>query len=130
MQIIEDSEQIILDQETYIESVRKKFSMQDSNPSKTPAENKLKLMKATEVEQLVDETLYRNLFGSLLYIAKQTRPDIVWLVNVLSRFMSKPANSHWLAGKRVLRYLQASKSLKLVYPRDSNYKLTGESDAD
>ena len=44
--------------------------------------------------------------------------------------MDKPANSHWLAGKRVLRYLQASKSPKLVYPRDSDYKLIGESDAD
>ena len=104
--------------------------MQVSNPSKTPAENNLKLVKAAEVEQLVDETLYRSLVGPLLYIAKQTRPDIVWIVNVLSRFMDKPANSHWLAGKRVLRHLQATKSLKFVYPRDSDYNLIGESDAD
>ena len=54
----------------------------------------------------------------------------MWIVNVLSRFMDKPANTHWLAGKRVLSYLQATKSLKLVYPRDSDYNLTGESDAD
>ena len=107
MQINEDSEKLILDQETYIESILAKFSLQDSNPSKTPAENNLKLVKTTEVEQLVDETLYRNLVGSLLYIGKQTRPDKVWVVNVLSRFMDKPANSHWLAGKHVLRYLQA-----------------------
>ena len=130
MQVSEDSEKIILDQETYIESVIEKFSMQDSNPSKTPAENNLTLIKATEDEQLVEETLYRSLVGSLLYISKQTRPDRVWIVNVLSRFMDKPANSHWLAGKRVLRYLQATKSLKLVYPRDSDFNLTGESDAD
>ena len=91
--------------------------MQDSNPSITPAEKNLKLVKATEVEQLVEETIYRSLVGSLLYIVKQTRPDIVWIVNVLSRFMDKPTNSHWLAGKRVLRYLQAAKSLKLVCPR-------------
>ena len=130
MQINEDSEKIILDQQTYIENVLEKFGMQDSNPSKTPAENNLKLLKAAEVEQLVDETVYRSLVGSLLYIAKHTRPNIVWIVNVLSQFMDKPANSHWLAGKRVFRYLQASKSLKLVYPRDSDYKLVGESDAD
>ena len=61
---------------------------------------------------------------------KQTRPDIVWIVNVLSRFMDKPTNSHWLAGKRVLRYLQATTSLKLVCPRDSDYNLTGESGAE
>ena len=109
MQINEDSEKITLDQQTYIEGVLDKLSMQDSNPSKTPAENNIKLVKAAEVEQLVDEALHRSLVGSLLYIAKQTRPDIVWIVNVLSRFMEKPANSHWLAGKRVLRYLQATK---------------------
>ena len=130
MQKNEDSEKITLDQETYIESVLEKFSTQGSNPSKTPAENNLKLVKASEVTQLVDETLYRSLVGSLLYIAKQTGPDIVCIVNALSRFMDKPANSHWLAGKRVLRYLQATKSPKLVYPRDSDYNLIGESDAD
>ena len=83
LQIKEDSERITLDQETYIESALEKFRMQDSNPSETPAENNLKLVTAT-FEQLVDETRYRSLVGSLLYIAKQTRPDIVWIVNVLS----------------------------------------------
>ena len=130
MQISQERDKITLDQEKYIENVIEKFGMQDSNPSKTPAENNLKLVKAADNEQLVDEKLYRSLVGSLLYIAKQTRPDIVWIVNVLSRFMTKPTNTHWLAGKRVLRYLQATKSLKLIYPRDSDFKLQGESDAD
>ena len=103
--------------------------MQDCNPSKTPAENNLKLVKATEDEQLTDQTLYRSLVGSLLYIAKQTRPDIIWTVNVLSRFMEQPSNSHWLAGKRVLRYLQATKSLKMFYPHDNEFNIIGESDA-
>ena len=71
-----------------------------------------------------------SLVGSLLYIAKLTRPDIVWIVSVLSRFMDKPTNTHWLSGKRVLRYLQATKSLKLVYSRDSDFNLHAESDAD
>ena len=84
MQVSEDSEKITLDQETYIESVLEKFSTQDSNPSKTPAENNLKLVDATEGEQLVDETLNRRLVGSLLYIARRTRPDTVRTVNVLS----------------------------------------------
>ena len=114
MEMNEDSGKITLGLETYIESVLEKFSMQDSNPSKPPAENNLKLVKAPEVEQLVDETLYRRLLRSLLYIAKQTRTDKVWRLIVLSRFMDKPVNSHWLTGKRMLRYLKAKKSLKLV----------------
>ena len=130
MQTSQERNKITLDQETYIESVIEKFSMQDSNPSKTPGENNLRLVKASESEPLVDERLYRSLVGSLPYIAKQTRPDIVWIVNVLSRFMDKPSNTHWLAGKRVLRYLQATKSFKLVYSRDGDFNLHVESDAD
>ena len=49
-QIHEESDKIILDQQTYDESVLEKFSMQDSNPSKTPAENNLKIAKATKVQ--------------------------------------------------------------------------------
>ena len=100
--------------------------MQDSNHS----ESILKLVKVTERETLVDERLYRSLVGSRLYIAEQTRPDIVCVVNVLSQFMDKPTNTHWLAAKRELRYLQATKSPKLVYPRDNDFHLHGENDAD
>ena len=44
--------------------------------------------------------------------------------------MEKPNNSHWLARKRVLRYLQTTKSLKLVYSRDGDFNLPGERVAD
>ena len=90
--------------------------MQDSNPSRTPAENNLKQVEAIESETLVDEIMYRSLVGSLLYIAKQTGPDIVWILNVLSRIKEQPTNTHWLAGKRVLRYLQATKPRTIGLP--------------
>ena len=60
----------------------------------------------------------------------QTRPDVVWIVKKQSRFKHKPTNSHWLAGKCVPCILQATKSLKLEYPIDSDFKLTGQNDAD
>ena len=119
---MQENGKVTFDREKYIESVIENFGIQYSNPSRTPAENNLKLVGATESETLVDERLYRSLVGSLLYIAKQTRPDIVWIVNVLSRFMDQITNTHWLAGKHVLRYVQATKSLKLVYPRDYTEK--------
>ena len=63
--------------------------MRDKNQSKTPAEKNLKLIKATEDEQIFERTQYIILLWSLQYIAKQTKPDIFWDVNVLSRFMDK-----------------------------------------
>ena len=44
--------------------------------------------------------------------------------------MDESTNTHWLAGKRVLRYIQATKSLKPVYSRDIDFNLHGECDAD
>jgi hypothetical protein len=48
---------------------------------------------------------YRELIGKLLYFAIATRPDIVYRVGILCRFVENPGPSHWHAAKRVLRYL-------------------------
>ncbi len=77
-----------------------------------------------------DPKLYRSLVGSLLYIGKQTRPDILHVVNQLSRFLEKPKTSHWKAAKHVLRYLKGTKNLRITFFKNSNTKLTGDADAD
>ena len=53
----------------------------------------------------VDATLYIQLVESLIYLTT-TRPDLAFVVSVLIQFMSKPLESHWVAAKGVLRYLQ------------------------
>ena len=45
------------------------------------------------------------------------RPDIAYAVGVLSRFTSKPSKDHWLAIKRVMRYLIGTKSYGLFYKK-------------
>ena len=44
--------------------------------------------------------------------------------------MNAPTNQHWMCGKRLLRYLQGSKGLKLTYTKEASYDLVEESDAD
>ena len=120
---------ITFNQEQDLENVIGKFSKRGSKPSKTPGEKIFKLVTGSEFEQKVEETLSWKLVGSLLYIAKQTRPHKFWIVDVLLPFMHKLAISHWLGGKRVLRNVKTTKSLKHVYPRDSDFDLTGQIDA-
>ena len=103
--------------------------MQDCKPSKTTSEINLNLEVAQEDSVGVGSHEFRSLVGSLLYLAKETRPDIMWITNVLSRFMNDPTVEHFNADKRVLRYLQHTKSLRLFSPSTSNSTLVGETDA-
>ena len=104
--------------------------MDQCKPSGTPADLILKLQTAQNRDEEMDQRIYRSLVGSFLYLAKQTRPDINFTVNILPRHMNAPTNEQWMCGKRLLRYLQSSKVLKLTYIKKALYDLVGKSDAD
>ena len=130
MRILQTEEGITLDQEKYTQNILEQFNMQNCKPSKTQAENNLKLETAQEDSLRVDSHEFRCLVGSLIYLAKETGQAIMGITNVLSRFMNEPTVEHFNAGKRVLRYPQHTKSLKLFFPSISNSTLVGETDAD
>ena len=130
LRIRSEEGKVTVDQERYIETMLDRFQMDQCKPSRTPADLNLKLQTAQNGDEEVDQRIYRSLVGSLLYLAKQTRPDIMFTVNILYRHMNAPTNQHWMCGKRLLRYLQGSKGLKLTYTKEASYDLVGESDAD
>ncbi|CAB4033849.1 Hypothetical predicted protein [Paramuricea clavata] len=130
MQILLSHDKITVDQTKYIETVLQEFNMSDCKAVATPGEVNLKLVKSNEGKKLVDPKLYRSLVGSLLFIGKQTRPDILNIVNQLSRFLDKPDESHWKAAKRVLRYLKGTTDLRLTFLKNSSCDIVGDSDAD
>ena len=49
-------------------------------------------------------SLYRSTIGALLYLT-HTRPNISYAVNKLSQFLHAPTTAHWVACKRILRYI-------------------------
>ena len=51
---------------------------------------------------------YSSIVGNLMYAQVCTRLDIAFVVNVLSRYLSDPDQSHWKGAKKVLRYLQGT----------------------
>lgn len=55
----------------------------------------------------VDETNFKRIVGSLMYLTA-TRPDIMYVVSLISRFMSCPTELHLQAAKKVLRYLRGT----------------------
>ena len=59
-----------------------------------------------------------------------TRPDIMYGVSLISRFMESPKDSHWQAGKRILRYVSGTRDLGIMYSTSENFKLIGYTDSD
>ena len=93
MQIQQTSAGISICQDKYIEDMLKRFIMQNCKPVSTPLVVGSKLMKDDE-SPLCDATLYRSLIGSLMYLTS-TRPDIMFAVSLVVKFMHQPHQSHW-----------------------------------
>ena len=124
----QDNSGIFISQEAYANSILKKFRMEHCNPVATPMKLGTKLSKF-EGGASVDANLYQTLVGSLRYLTC-TRPDIAYSVGIVSRYMEDPKQSHWKAIKRILRYIQGTKSLGLFYSSTTDYNLVGYSDSD
>ena len=58
---------------------------------------------------------YRQLVGSLMYLANGTRPDLAHALNSVARFCANPGRAHWNALKWILRYLVGTKDLCIRY---------------
>ncbi|XP_068328003.1 uncharacterized mitochondrial protein AtMg00810-like [Pyrus communis] len=71
---------------------------------------------------------YRNVVGALQYLII-TRPDLSYAVNQVCQFMHSPKDTHWMAVKRILRYLKATYDHGLVY-KPGGMQLYAFSDAD
>jgi len=59
-----------------------------------------------------------------------TRPDICFAVNRVCQFIHAPTDSHWVAVKRILRYLKGTTSYGFHITRGSSFALHGFTDAD
>lgn len=121
---------IYIDQKKYITEVLNKYGMADCKPVMTPMDVNLKFKEkseeTTETEEekeFLKRVPYQEIIGCLLYISQGTRPDICYVVNKLSKYNNKFEKQHWLALKRVLRYLKGTLNYKLSYKQSDSEEL-------
>lgn len=117
--------------ERMIADLLQKYGMSDANGREVPL-SRGAVLKRDEGKPLDQRQYpYSALVGSLLYLAITVRPDISYSVGVLSKYMSCPTMSHWLAAKGVLRYLAGTPSVGITYSSGSGGgDLVGWCDAD
>ncbi|XP_047258076.1 secreted RxLR effector protein 161-like [Capsicum annuum] len=100
----------------------------DCNPVNTLAELGLKQYK-DHTEKKVDSILYKQIIGNLMYLTA-TRPDIMYSVSLISRYMKNPTEMHLSAAKRILHYLQGKRDFGLFYKKSEKFNLFGFTDSD
>lgn len=119
-------------QKEYLTRVINRFGMTDAKGSATPAQlnNSLVVSSDDKNEQLMKTIPYREAVGSLMFAAVASRPDIMYAVANVSRFMSNPSLEHWQAVKMILRYIKDTLNVGIEYHSVGEVQLTGYSDSD
>jgi len=114
-------------QSKYVADLLTRTQMQDAKPASSPCAAGSKLSKF-DGETLPDYSEYRSIVGALQYCTL-TRPDIAFSVNQLCQHLHHPTTAHWIAAKRVLRFLKHTSNHGLFYST-TNLQLNAFCDSD
>ena len=124
-----------LSQRAYVDRVLERFNMQLCKPGIAPVckGDKLSLSQCpqSDIEKAQMKNIpYASALGSIMYAQVCTRPDIAFATGLLGRYQSNPGHDHWVAAKKVMRYLKRTKDYMLIYKHVQDLQLVGYSDSD
>ena len=102
-----------LTQAKYTSDLISLVSITNSKIVDTPIKYNYRL-NSHDDKSLSDTTLYRQLVGSLIYLTV-TRPDISYVVHVVSQFMAAPRYPHHAAVLRILQYLKGTYLMVFIF---------------
>ena len=115
--IVRDLSQRLLfvHQAQYTSAILRRFGLESCNPVRHPLPANIRLTRELDANtpndaflSVAEHKIYRSIVGSLMYLMTGTRPDIAFLCQQLSQFLSKPTKAHMAAAKHGLRYLQGT----------------------
>jgi len=122
IEITHQKDSITISQPLYINSILRKYGMENANPVSTPLDPNVKLEPNAEQREANRSNDYASLIGSLHYLTIATRPDIAYAVNWLAAYTANPSFDHYNAAKRVLRYIKGTRNYGITYS-DQNTRL-------
>ena len=128
LEVARGPEGIFVSQRKYALDIITECGLLGAKPSPVPTELNHKLAVSTS-PLLTDPGKYRRLVGRLIYLTF-TRPELSYVVHLLSQFMQKPRDDHWTAALRVVRYIKGCPDQGIMLSSNSNLQLTAFCDAD
>ena len=127
-----------LHQAAYVKDILSTFDMADCGRVDTPMDPgtaqalmDLPLASSDDLDPHVVKN-YQKLVGMLIWLHK-TRPDLLYTINLLSRFLKSPTARHFdLARSRVLKYLQGTVYWGISFSASGSdaWTLSAQADAD
>ena len=101
LEISRDATGVKLSQAKYARDLLQRFHMTDSKLAPTPFLFGVRLEDGGDTP-LAENTLYRQLVGSLLHLTHSI-PDLSSAVGAVSKYMQEPHELHWNAAKCILQ---------------------------
>ncbi|KAD4584677.1 hypothetical protein E3N88_22278 [Mikania micrantha] len=129
VEITQRSGSISMVQKKYAKEVLERFGLWEGNSVKNPIVPGSIFAVDNDAEQEVDDSEYKCLVGSLMYLTV-TRPDLMFAVGFIARFMTKPKEFHMQLAKRILRYVKGTFNFGITYSKSSTGKLQVFTDSD
>ena len=98
----------------------KRFNMEEGKALSAllPSYVKLSLGDCSKLDVEKTEMVrvpYSSAVGSLTYAMICTRPDIAYVVGVVSRYMSNPSRKYWEAVKGIMQYLNCTRKVCVCF---------------
>ena len=128
MEIARSKMGIAISQHKYVLDLLKQTMMLGCKPIDTPMDYTTKL-GTIKGSALMDKGRYQRHVGQLIYLS-HTRPDILFLVRIVSQFMNNPNEEHMKVAYRILRCLKMTPRKGLYFKRTQKRNMEIFSDVD
>ena len=103
-----------LSQPKMIQNLVNEYGLSEAHPELVPMKDDSSIKPSLNP---VPELPFRNLIGALMWIARCTRPDVLFAVTKLARCSAAYDVSHFRAAKRILLYLKGTMHKTLKYSK-------------
>jgi hypothetical protein len=123
-----------LSQSTYLYKVLKRFRMDKAKKDSLPMLSGKMLSKAqcpatAKDRETMSNVPYALAIGSIMNAMLCTRSDMSNALSLTSRYQCGPVVEHWTTVKNILKYLNRTKEMFLVYGGDEEFIVKGYADA-
>ena len=119
-EVMRSKQRILLSQQKYMLDLLSEIGKLGVKPYSIPMTPNVQITK--EGDLFEDPERYRRLVGKLNYFTI-TRPNIAYLVSVLSQYMSSLTISHWAAMEHILCYLKEAPKRGILYKKHEHTRI-------